>query len=203
MTLRVSCSNEAQFSEERLTYLAYSHRPGLVQGLPDSNPSCPSYRNRYHHRADPGVETILVPMADGGQGSVDAVLRSTKGQRRTISVMGPLGTPVQGVLALLDEGKTALFEMASASGLELVPLAERNPMRTTTFGTGELLCAAVDRGADRVIIGIGEARRTMVARGRPKRSALPYSIKKGTPSDSAEAIFITSIESMPRISILD
>lgn len=107
------------------------------------------------HRADPGVETILVPMADGGQGSVDAVLRSTGGERRTISVMGPLGTPVQGVLALLDEGKTALFEMASASGLELVPLAERNPMRTTTFGTGELLCAALDNGAERVIVGIG------------------------------------------------
>lgn len=107
------------------------------------------------HRVDPGIETILVPMADGGQGSVDAVLRSTEGERRKISVMGPLGTSVQGTLALFDGGKTALFEMASASGLELVPLAQRNPMRTTTFGTGELLCAALDNGAERIIVGIG------------------------------------------------
>jgi len=106
-------------------------------------------------QVDPRIETILVPMADGGQGSVDAVLRSTEGKRQVVSVMGPLGTPVQGVIAILDDEKTALFEMASASGLELVPRADRNPMRTTTFGTGELLSAALDSGVERIIIGIG------------------------------------------------
>ena len=106
-------------------------------------------------RADPSIETILVPMADGGQGTVDAVLGSTTGERRSVTVTGPLGVQTTGVLALIDGGKTALFEMASASGMELVPPPQRNPMLTTTFGTGELLATALDAGVDRIIIGIG------------------------------------------------
>lgn len=101
------------------------------------------------------ADVVRVPMADGGQGTVEAVLGSNPGDRRTVTVTGPLGQPTQAVLALLDDGQTALIEMASASGLELVPPDQRNPMRTTTVGTGELLRAALDLGVQRIIIGIG------------------------------------------------
>jgi glycerate kinase len=97
----------------------------------------------------------LVPMADGGQGTVDAILASVDAHRRPIDVTGPLGTKVQAELALLKNGTLALFEMASASGLEIVPPADRNPMLTTTRGTGELLRAALDAGVERILIGIG------------------------------------------------
>jgi glycerate kinase len=106
-------------------------------------------------RALPSASVDLVPMADGGQGTVAAVLASTGGERRTARVTGPLGQPVEATFALLQNRRLGLMEMASASGLELVPSGRRDPMKTTTLGTGELMRAVLDSGVERLLIGIG------------------------------------------------
>ncbi|MGE5529189.1 MAG: glycerate kinase, partial [Patescibacteria group bacterium] len=106
-------------------------------------------------RAFPDAVLTLVPMADGGEGTAEALLDATGGEKREITVCGPAGRPVRAFYGLLGDGKTAVLEMASASGLNLVPAGERNPLHTTTRGTGELILAALDAGARRVLIGIG------------------------------------------------
>jgi glycerate kinase len=100
------------------------------------------------------AEIVRVPMADGGEGMVAAVLAATGGRQVKCSVTGPLGAPVRAMYGVLPDG-TAVIEMASASGLPLVPPAERNPLRTTSRGTGELIAHALRRGARRVIVGLG------------------------------------------------
>ncbi len=101
------------------------------------------------------AEFDLVPMADGGEGTAAALVAATVGCDREITVTGPLGEPVVASFGLLGDGQTAVLEMASASGLWLVPSASRDPLRATTRGTGELLLAAIGAGAKRLIIGIG------------------------------------------------
>lgn len=103
--------------------------------------------------AMPGaLEIARIPMADGGEGTVDAFLAS--GAERIVrTVRGPLGKPVEAAFAL--DGKTAIVEMAAASGLELIAPGRRAISRATTYGTGELLVAALDAGAQRLVIGIG------------------------------------------------
>ena len=105
--------------------------------------------------AAPDALIALVPMADGGEGTVEALVSATNGTIRTVSVTGPLGEPVRAAFGLLGGGTTAVIEMAAASGLALVPRDRRDPRKTTTRGTGELLLAAVDAGARRVILGVG------------------------------------------------
>jgi glycerate kinase len=106
-------------------------------------------------RAFPGASIDLVPMADGGEGTVDALVAATGGSYHEARLRGPLGEPVVARFGLLGDGQTAAIEMASASGLVLVPPERRNPLFATTFGTGELLLAAIAAGARRVIVGIG------------------------------------------------
>ncbi|MGB2613061.1 MAG: glycerate kinase [Isosphaeraceae bacterium] len=106
-------------------------------------------------RVDPCAEIDRVPMADGGEGTVAALVAATGGSYRTVTVTGPLGDPVVASFGLLGDGRTAVLEMASASGLWLVPPALRDPLRATTRGTGQLLLAALKAGARRVIVGIG------------------------------------------------
>ena len=106
-------------------------------------------------RVDPSAEIDRVPMADGGEGTVVALVAATGGSYRTVTVTGPLGDPVVASFGLLGDGRTAVLEMASASGLWLVPPALRDPLRATTRGTGQLLLAALKAGARRVIVGIG------------------------------------------------
>lgn len=98
------------------------------------------------------AEFVIAPMADGGEGTVDAFLRAGA-QPHKARVHGPLGDPVDAVFATLDG--TAIIEMAAASGLELVPQSHRDIMHADTYGTGELLLAALDEGARRIVIGIG------------------------------------------------
>jgi len=105
--------------------------------------------------ADPAVECELVPMADGGDGTAAALAAGTGGEMVTVSVTGPLGHPVEAQFAVLGDGETAVVEMAAASGLVLVPPEKRNPLSATTYGTGELLRAALDRGCRRLLVGIG------------------------------------------------
>jgi glycerate kinase len=102
-----------------------------------------------------GAIVDRVPMADGGEGTVDALVAATGGAILEARVTGPLGEPVVARFGLLGDGATAVLEMAAASGLVLVPAPKRNPMIATTRGTGELLLAAIGAGARRVIVGIG------------------------------------------------
>lgn len=107
-----------------------------------------------------GAAIDLCPMADGGEGTVSAMVAATGGEVRTAEVSGPLGETVQASFGLLgpsgaSDSRTAVIEMAAASGLDLVAPRRRNPWLTTTYGTGELILAALDAAAAEVVIGIG------------------------------------------------
>ncbi len=97
---------------------------------------------------------VLAPVADGGNGTLDAML-AAGGERRSLGVNGPLGAMVQAEWGLLPDGRTAVIEMALASGMELLPQDELDPLRASTFGTGQLLAAALAAGATRIILGLG------------------------------------------------
>jgi glycerate kinase len=103
----------------------------------------------------PEAEIVVIPVADGGEGTTDAVVRAAGGEMRAVEVTGPLGRAVTAPFALLPDGKTAVMEMASASGIELVSPGHLNPMKASTFGTGQLIRAAIEEGARQIIIGIG------------------------------------------------
>lgn len=103
----------------------------------------------------PDCETLLFPVADGGEGMLDLLISATQGQYRTLPAHGPLMEPIQGRYGISGDGQTALIEMAAVSGLPLVPEEKRNPMLTTTYGTGELIRDALERGCRRFIVGIG------------------------------------------------
>ena len=105
--------------------------------------------------AAPDADLVLVPIADGGDGTVDALVAATHGERRSLRVRGPLGDPVEADYGLIDAGSTAVIEMAKAAGLALVPPDRRDPRVTTTYGVGELLQHAYRSGARRFIVGIG------------------------------------------------
>lgn len=103
----------------------------------------------------PEVVLDVAPLADGGPGTVDAMLAGTRGERRTQVVRGPLGAPVEAHWALLDDGRIAVVEMAAASGLSLLAPQARDARNASTYGTGELIRAALDTGCERLIVGLG------------------------------------------------
>jgi glycerate kinase len=103
----------------------------------------------------PKARVVKVPMADGGEGTVQALVDATAGQFVRRSVKGPLGQAVKARYGLLGDGRSAVIEMAEASGLPLVARDARNPLLTSTFGTGELMRDALRRGVRRLIIGLG------------------------------------------------
>lgn len=103
----------------------------------------------------PDADYVLVPVADGGEGTVEALVAATGGEVVTLRATGPLGEPVEAFYGLTGDGATAVIEMAAASGLELVPPDRRDPLKTTTFGVGEMIRAALDRGARHLIVGVG------------------------------------------------
>lgn len=103
----------------------------------------------------PEAAYIKLPMADGGEGTVDAMVAATGGEIIPVTVSGPQGKVTEAFYGLLGEGKTAVIEMAAASGLHLVAGSERNPLTTTSYGTGELILAALQRGVESIILGIG------------------------------------------------
>lgn len=107
------------------------------------------------HRVNPHVRCVHVPMADGGEGTMQSLVDATGGQIHVIPVRGPLGQEVQASLGIMGDRKTAVLEMASASGIGLVPVADRNPMAATTYGTGQLIHAALEHGVEKILIGIG------------------------------------------------
>jgi glycerate kinase len=103
----------------------------------------------------PDARYVKLPVADGGEGTVEAMVAATEGSRVDITVTGPLGKPVAAFYGLSGDGQCAFIEMAAASGLERVPAAQRNPLLTTSWGTGELIRHALDGGVKHIIIGIG------------------------------------------------
>jgi glycerate kinase len=106
-------------------------------------------------RVLPRAKCIKIPMADGGEGTVQSLVDATGGKIVKKQVTGPMGEPVSARYGILGDGVTAVIEMAEASGLPLVPREQRDPLKATTYGTGELILDALDKGVKAIIIGIG------------------------------------------------
>ena len=106
-------------------------------------------------KAAPDAETVLLPVADGGDGTLHALVDATGGKIFTSTVTGPINQQVEAQWGVMGDGRTAVIEMARASGLAMVPPRRRNPKVTTTLGTGQILKEALERGYDRVIVGLG------------------------------------------------
>lgn len=107
------------------------------------------------HKAFSDVETVLLPIGDGGEGTMETLVAATGGELKQLSVTGPLGNTVEAAYGVLGDGKTCVIEMAAASGLHLVPDGKLAPLKTTTFGTGELIRQALDDGFSSFIVGLG------------------------------------------------
>ncbi|MBU8829588.1 glycerate kinase [Mycolicibacterium goodii] len=107
------------------------------------------------HQVLPDAECVGVPMADGGEGTVDAVVDALAGERVPVDVSDPLGRPISAHYGFIPDRKLAVIEMATASGLELVAPADRDVLRASTFGVGQLISSALDRGATDLLIGLG------------------------------------------------
>jgi len=106
-------------------------------------------------RVFPDAQLVVRPLADGGEGTVEALAAGMGGYLRTVTVDGPLGEPVSCAYGIIEESGTAVIEMAAASGLTLVPPALRDPMNTSTYGVGQVIADAIAQGCRRFIVGIG------------------------------------------------
>lgn len=103
----------------------------------------------------PEASAVIMPLADGGEGTTEALVSATGGQYQSVQITGPLKEPIQAVYGILGDSRTAVIEVAAACGLPLVPEARRNPLLTTTYGVGELILDAVGKGCREFIIGLG------------------------------------------------
>lgn len=106
-------------------------------------------------RVYPDAEVAVRPLADGGEGTVEALALGMNGRLETVTVTGPAGKPVDCVYGMLDESKTAIVEMSGAAGITQVTGEERNPLHTTTYGVGEVIKDAISKGCRHFIVGIG------------------------------------------------
>jgi glycerate 2-kinase len=139
--------------------------------------------------ANPDIEIDACPVADGGEGTVAALVASTGGGLETRRVTGPLPEmKVDATFGILGDGRTAVIEMAAASGLALLKPEDRNPLNTTTFGTGELLMAAVRLGVDEIILGIGGSATVDGGIGCAQACGLPVLLEGGDPVSSTEPL---------------
>ena len=132
-------------------------------------------------RVLPDAELDLVPMADGGEGTVEALLAATGGRWCETTVRGPLGEPAVARWGVLGEGRTAVLEMAAASGLALVPQGRRDPTQTTTYGTGQLIAAALHAGVSEILIGIGGSATNDGGAGAAQALGVRFLDSKGNP----------------------
>ena len=103
----------------------------------------------------PSCEVVKVDVADGGEGTMDALRQTLGGQKLYIEVSDPLGRPIKAPYVILEDGITAVVEMATASGLPLLAPGERNPLKTSTYGTGQLIADALCKGCRKFLVGIG------------------------------------------------
>lgn len=106
-------------------------------------------------RAYPNAEVIVRPLADGGEGTVDALVCGMDGVKQRVTVTGPLGEPTDCEYGIIEETKTAVIEMSGAAGITLISPEQRNPLHTTTYGVGEVIKDAITKGCRRFIVGIG------------------------------------------------
>lgn len=127
----------------------------------------------------PDDEIFSFPMADGGEGTVEALVNATGGKLKTTPVLGPLGDKVEASWGILGDGETAVIEMAAASGLYLLEQERRNPFFTSTFGTGQLIRAALEECCTKVIIGIGGSATNDGGAGMAKALGIRFLDKEG------------------------
>ena len=106
-------------------------------------------------KADAKADVVIRPLADGGEGTVEALVCGMNGTLQHVKVTGPLGEPVVCEYGIIDETKTAVIEMSGAAGITLVPDEKKNPLYTTTYGVGEVIRDAIEKGCRRFIVGIG------------------------------------------------
>ena len=106
-------------------------------------------------RVDPTIQVVVRPLADGGEGTVDALTSGMQGQLVTVEVNGPLGDPLECSYGIIPDSMTAVIEMSAAAGITLLPQEKRNPLYTTTFGVGQMIRHAIGQGCRHFIIGIG------------------------------------------------
>jgi glycerate kinase len=140
-------------------------------------------------RVRPDALIDLCPMADGGEGTVAALVAATGGRFETRRVTGPLPEmKVDATFGILGDGQTAVIEMAAASGLPLLKPEDRNPLNTTTFGTGELLMAAAGLGVSRIVLGIGGSATTDAGVGCAQACGLPVILEGGEPVSPTEPL---------------
>lgn len=130
-------------------------------------------------RVLPNADCVKIPVADGGEGTVQALVDATGGTLVTKTVTGPLSVPVEATYGILGDQNTAVIEMAEASGLHLVPEAKRNPLVTTTRGTGELIRDAIERGIKKLVIGIGGSATNDGGAGMAKALGVKFLNKEG------------------------
>jgi glycerate 2-kinase len=129
--------------------------------------------------AIPNARTTLIPVADGGDGTALAIAQATGGRLLVSRVQDPLGRPVSAIWGLTGDKQTAIIEMAAASGLVLLKPKERNPLHTCTFGTGQLIKAALDRGVRWILIGIGGSATNDGGTGMARALGIRFLDKKG------------------------
>ncbi len=132
-------------------------------------------------RVLPNAHCVKIPMADGGEGTVRSLVDATGGRIIRKQVTGPMGEPVNARFGLLGDGKTAVIEMAEASGLPLVEKAKRDPSKATTYGTGELIRYALHRGVEAIIVGIGGSATVDGGAGMAQALGVRFMDKSGNP----------------------
>jgi len=144
----------------------------------------------------PDARVVKVPIADGGEGTVEALVAATGGRFEVHTVHGPLGRPVEARWGVLGDGRTAVVEMAAASGLTLVPEGRRDPRVASTFGTGQLLQAALAAGFRRIVVGIGGSATNDGGAGMAKALGVRFLDGRGQPlpEGGAPLIRIASID---------
>jgi len=106
-------------------------------------------------QARPDADIVVLPMADGGEGTLDVLVAAHRGLRRIVQATGPLGDPVRAAVGLVHQASTAVVELAGVAGYTLIPPHARNPLKTTTFGVGEVLRSVIDAGIEEIILTIG------------------------------------------------
>jgi len=128
--------------------------PDSLKGSVSASQFC-TIAEKVIHKHWPNDQVIALPLADGGEGTVEALVQGCKGNLVECEVTNPLGEKIMAQYGLLEDDTVAILEMAAASGLSLVPTNKRNPMNTTTYGTGQLIQDAINRGCKKIIIAIG------------------------------------------------
>lgn len=155
--------------------------------------------------AHPDANVIIKPLADGGEGTTDAFIEGLGGQRIDLTVTGPMGSPVSCYYGYLEKDKTAIIEMASASGITLVPAHQKNPLTASTRGVGEMIIHALEKGCRHFIIGIGGSATNDAGIGMLKALGYSFLDEQGLDvGEGAQALGkVASIDAKNRHPLLD